>query len=109
MNQSDLREILSQNIKTKRKIYSLTQEKLAEETGLSAQTINDIEGCRTWVSDKTLIKLSEVLHTTPAELLINTTIENKEMDILQLKSKMQESIHHTIDDIFNAFIERNNI
>lgn len=52
MNQIELREILSFNIKQKRKLYSLTQEKLAELTGLSAQTINDIEGCRTWVSDK---------------------------------------------------------
>ncbi len=72
MNQKELRENLSLNIKCRRKIYSLTQEKLAEEAGLSAQTINDIEGCRTWVSDKTLVKLSEVLHTTPAELLLTT-------------------------------------
>ena len=103
MNQTDLREILSQNIKARRKIYSLTQEKLAEETGLSAQTINDIEGCRTWVSDKTLIKLAEVLHTTPAELLHQSSLETEELDILQLKSKLQESVRNTINQLFESY------
>ena len=55
MNQTELRENLSFNIKQRRKLCGFTQEKLAEETELSAQTINDIEGCRTWVSDKTLV------------------------------------------------------
>ena len=45
MNQIELRETLSFNIKQKRKLYSLTKEKLAELTELSAQTIKDIEGC----------------------------------------------------------------
>ena len=98
----DLRKTLSKNIKDKRKSLMLTQEKLAEETGLSAQTINDIEGCRTWVSDKTLVKLSKVLHTTPAELLLSNNSENsKELDLLQLKIKIQNSIHDAIEDAFN--------
>ena len=102
MNQLDLREILSQNIKERRKIYSLTQEKLAEETGLSAQTINDIEGCRTWVSDKTLIKLAEVLHTTPAALLHKHSADKEGMDILLFKTKMQDSVRKTIEEIFDS-------
>lgn len=101
MNSMDLRKTLSKNIKDKRKSLMLTQEKLAEETGLSAQTINDIEGCRTWVSDKTLVKLSKVLHTTPAELLLNNSSEkSKELDLLQFKIKIQNSIHDAIEDAF---------
>ena len=38
MTQIELREILSSNIKFYRKRLFLTQEKLAEKTGLSAQT-----------------------------------------------------------------------
>lgn len=105
MTQNELREVLSQNIKQKRKKLLITQEKLAELTELSAQTINDIEGCRTWVSDKTLIKISEVLQTTPAELLIP---QNNEQDSLlknftNLKSELKKVINSQIDDVFKTF------
>ena len=47
-----------------------TQEKLAEIAKLSTQTVNDIEGCRMWVSDKTITKLAKVLHVDVYQLLI---------------------------------------
>ncbi|MEE1213253.1 MAG: helix-turn-helix transcriptional regulator [Treponema sp.] len=101
MNQNELREILSFNIKQKRKLYSLTQEKLAELTGLSAQTINDIEGCRTWVSDKTLVKIAEILHSSPSELLYQTDEEQKnKIDLIQLKNKLQEAVVKSISESF---------
>jgi len=65
-----IREILSYNLKIERKKLGLTQEKLAEIAELSAQTINDIEGCRMWVSDKTITKLARVLHVEVYQLLI---------------------------------------
>lgn len=103
MDYIELRKILSKNIKDRRKLLSLTQEKLAEAADLSPQTINDIEGCRTWVSDKTLLKLSEVLHTSPAELLLQPYSEKEGMDILQFKSFIQTSLQQTIDDAFAKF------
>ena len=68
-----LRKILSLNIKKQRKILGLTQEKLAEATNLSSQTINDIEGCRMWVSDKTILKLAKVLHVDAYRLFMPKT------------------------------------
>jgi transcriptional regulator with XRE-family HTH domain len=65
---NDLRRTLSLNIKKQRKILGLTQEKLAEATALSSQTINDIEGCRMWVSDKTILKLAKILHIDAYQL-----------------------------------------
>lgn len=101
MNQTELRETLSFNIKQKRKLYSLTQEKLAELTGLSTQTINDIEGCRTWVSDKTLVRIAEILHSTPSELLHQKSEEsNNNLDLVQFKSKLQEAVAKTITESF---------
>jgi transcriptional regulator with XRE-family HTH domain len=44
-------------------ILGITQEKLAEKAEISINMINDIEGCRTWVSDKTLARLSAALQT----------------------------------------------
>jgi transcriptional regulator with XRE-family HTH domain len=70
MESEKLREILSCNIKKERKKLGLTQEKLAEIADLSSQTINDIEGCRMWVSDKTITKLAGVLHVEAYQLLM---------------------------------------
>ena len=70
MEAGKLREILSFNIKRERKRLGLTQEKLAEYAELSAQTINDIEGCRMWVSDKTITKLAGILRVEVYQLLL---------------------------------------
>jgi len=70
METGKLRETLSHNLKVERKKLGFTQEKLAEIAELSAQTINDIEGCRMWVSDKTICKLARVLHIEAYQLLI---------------------------------------
>ena len=70
-----VRKRLSANIKAGRERLGYTQEKFAEITDLSTQTISDIEGCRTWVSDKTLSKLAEVLKVDISQLLAPVTEE----------------------------------
>lgn len=102
MEQIELRKVLAANIKMKRKLYGLTQEKLAEVTELSPQTINDIEGCRSWVSDKSLIKIAEALHTTPAELLITENDAKNVADMLSIKLKLKESISDAIETFFST-------
>jgi transcriptional regulator with XRE-family HTH domain len=62
--------ILSENIKKYRKNYGYSQERLAEKTGLSAQTINDIEGGRRWVSAKTITRLAKAFNIAEYMLLI---------------------------------------
>ena len=57
----NLRKVLSANIKKHREQLGFTQEKLAETAGISAHMVNDIEGCRTWISDKTLVNLAAAL------------------------------------------------
>jgi hypothetical protein len=47
----------------------LRPEQPAEITDISDQTINDIEGCRTWVSDKTIVKIAR---NTPCPCRCNT-------------------------------------
>lgn len=106
MTQNELRKHLSKNIKRYRKRLFLTQEKLAEQAGLSAQTINDIEGCRTWVSDKSLIKIADSLRTTPAELLLPPPTTNEletaadSMEIKRMQSELTAAINAQIQDFF---------
>jgi len=87
-----LRKSLSSNIKKYRKILDLSQEKLAEATGLSFQTINDIEGCRMWVSDKTITKLAHVLQVEAYQLLIPENSASHEKDLLTLEEKVIKAI-----------------
>jgi len=100
MELEKLREILSFNIKKERKKLGLTQEKLAEIADLSSQTINDIEGCRMWVSDKTMSKLARVLHVEAHQLLVAaspnellaTGINNKEKILFDLEDRIIRNI-----------------
>ena len=84
----------------------LSQEKLAEHTGLSAQTIIDIEGCRTWVSENTLVKLSNVLKTEIFQLLTPVMGENSEnRELLPLKiEKLRETMKADIDKRLDQFL-----
>ncbi len=107
MTQNELRKTLSENIKIYRKRLSLTQEKLAEKADLSAQTINDIEGCRTWVSDKSLIKIAEILHTTPSLLLSpkqeSSSKNINQIDIMKIKSELSAAIDAQIQEVFAPY------
>jgi len=66
----NLRKILAVNIKKQREKLGITQESLAEKAEISAAMMNDIEGCRTWISDKTLKNLSSALKIDTYRLFI---------------------------------------
>jgi len=65
-----IRKILAENIKKYRKNFGYSLEILAEKAGLSTQTLNDIEGCRRWLSAATITKLAMALHIAEYQLLI---------------------------------------
>ena len=107
----EIRVILAKNVKEHRKKQGVSQEKLAEITGLSVQTINDIEGCRKWVSDKTITKLSSAFHLECYQLLIPHFISHNEGEItptqnlLTLKEKMHKGADELIETQFTEFIK----
>jgi transcriptional regulator with XRE-family HTH domain len=74
---AQIKELLSLNIKVLRKKLGFSQEKLAEDAALSSQTISDIEGCRTWVSDKTLERLAKVLNVDVFQLFMRQMRKKK--------------------------------
>jgi len=107
----EIREILSRNVKEQRKRLGLTLEKLAELTGLAVQTINDIEGGRRWLSDKTITKLSAALNIESYQLLIadffsqNKGNENLTQQLLELKKNIQKNIDSQIEAQFNTLFK----
>ncbi|MDR0758737.1 MAG: helix-turn-helix domain-containing protein [Treponema sp.] len=102
------RKLLAANIKTKRSELGLTQEKLAELVNVSYQMIHDIEGCRTWVSDRTLQNLSEALEVDIYELLCppaagRTTDQTGEFSphlVERLHKTMKSDIDRRLDEFF---------
>jgi transcriptional regulator with XRE-family HTH domain len=76
--QVNLRKTLSKNIKNHRELLGLTQEKLAEKAKISSNMLRDIEGCRTWVSDSTLINIAAALETDIYRLLMPENLNESE-------------------------------
>jgi transcriptional regulator with XRE-family HTH domain len=113
---NDLRRTLSLNIKKQRKILGLTQEKLAEAANLSSQTINDIEGCRMWVSDNTILKLAKVLHMDAYQLfepatVIRTPISNAvntDEFILELEGRIIKFVKQQFEEAKDALYQSTN-
>ena len=101
------KELLALNVKMLRKKKGFTQEKLAEAAGLSAQTISDIEGCRTWVSENTLEKLSKILNVDVFQLFLPPAeSEGGDLDsllynrLLKLKAAMKADIDKRFDQFY---------
>ena len=79
-----IREIFAQNIKKLREDLGLTQENLAEMTDLSVQTINTIEGCRMWISDKSVTRLAKALNVEIFQLFMPHQINYCELEHEQI-------------------------
>jgi len=114
-NSLEICNILSRNLKEQRKRSGYSQEKLAEITGLSVQTINDIEGCRKWVSAKTISKLSTALQIECFQLLVpEATNQNKKnvnptkymLELMKkLKKNINSQINSEIEEQFTEFLK----
>jgi len=85
-----LRKILSANIKKHREQLGLTQEKLAETAVISANMLNDIEGCRTWISDKTLVKLAAALKVETYRLFLPLTLSDADIEKTAISDLAQD-------------------
>ena len=98
-----LRSFLSANIKARREALNISQERLAELADVSVQTIKRIEGRRTWVSDKMLQNLAEVLGVAAFQLLVPSSNE-KTTENYGLISGILKNLKQNIqDDINNRF------
>jgi transcriptional regulator with XRE-family HTH domain len=101
------KELLALNIKMLRKKWGFSQEKLAEATSLSAQSISDIEGCRTWVSDKTLEKLAKALNADIFQFFMPPDGDNENNSetflynrLMKLRTEMKLDIDNRLDQFY---------
>jgi len=98
-----LRMVFSRNVKNYRTLLRYSQEKLAEISGLSVQTIKDIEGCRRWVSDNSLTKLAKALKIAEFHLLLPEkymTEQKYQPSALKTLTNLKKSIKIYMDTQF---------
>jgi transcriptional regulator with XRE-family HTH domain len=100
-------------MKTRRKILGVSQEKLGELVDVSTQTINDIECCRSWVSDRTISKIAEALGVEVFQLFVPdknmiediATLPTALMQLRQeIKTDLGAYIGSCIDSRFSRFL-----
>ncbi|MCL2180229.1 MAG: helix-turn-helix transcriptional regulator [Treponema sp.] len=101
------KELLAINIKALRKKKGISQEELAEIINLSSQSISDIEGRRTWVSDKTLEGLAKAFDVDIFQLFVPTIEGNDSNQTLvlydqlqKLRADIKEDIDKRLDQFF---------
>jgi len=97
--------IFARNVKEYRAALHYSQEKLAEKTGLSVQTIKDIEACRRWISDNSLTKLSQALKISEFQLLLpekQDTAQYHQKTRIKSLIALKEKIKTYMDDQFEA-------
>ena len=80
---TNIRQILAENIKEKRKKKGLTQEKLAEKAGLSLQYLAMLELAHKFPSGEMLERLANALDIETYELLAIAPSANNELEILR--------------------------
>ena len=106
MTGHEVLETFSTNIKTFRKEKSWTQERLAEEAGLSVQAINFFEGKRRWPGENSLSKIAEALGVEVYQLfipqektpiIIEETPENE-----KIRSQITEEV---VDEVKRAVLK----
>lgn len=109
MTENELNETLSQNIKKYRK-GKFTQEQLAEEIGVSAQNINDIEGKRRWPREATLVKIANALCVEVYQLFIPENIKNIEIDETdenkQIRAQLQSQLVKDFRKSMNKMLDK---
>ena len=109
MKPNDLRKILSTNIKKHRELLGLSQEKLSEMAEISSNMVRDIEGCRTWVSDKTIINIAHALKTDIYRLFIPETIQEDEnyrtvlLDLTKTVEKLKADFNINLENVLKLW------
>ena len=95
MNEADLRDLLSKNIKRFRQRKGWSQAKLAEKMEISTNYLSDIETKRGWVSPFSLVKLANALEIEVFELL-------KPQEITP--SDVKKTINKCLDDFSTSLL-----
>ena len=106
MEETELRRVLSCNIKYYRSLRGWSQVKLAEKMGMSTNFLADIETGKSWVSSLTLIKLANCFGIEVYELFKpeNTPTDEKEEAMLCFIHDLSVTFEHSLGQISKKYL-----
>ena len=106
MEEANLRNILSSNIKHYRGLRDWSQVKLAEKIGISTNFLADIETGKSWVSSLTLVKLANCFEIEVFELFLpeNTPNDKIKRVIKRLVRDISVKIDYSLDEISKKYL-----
>lgn len=106
MNGKELQQRLSANLKELRK-GKFTQETLAEAAGLSPQMINNIEGCRRWPSEDTLVKIAGALKIDVQQLFTPSFKESEQAYALYgaISEKVIGDVRKSLNELLDGMVK----
>jgi transcriptional regulator with XRE-family HTH domain len=101
MEETELRRILSANIKHYRSIRRWSQMVLAEQMGISTNFLADIETGKSWVSSSTLTKLANIFEVEVYELFKpkKTSKDETKEAIKSIVNDISVTIEHSLKQI----------
>ena len=90
-----------------RKRMGMTQAEVAEAAGLSDRTYADIERGSVNMRTETLLKICEVLHITPDEILTeeNTALSTKEEEIFERLNACNPKDKETALNLLSVYLK----
>lgn len=93
-----------------RKKLNLTQDKVAELTGLTTQTISSAEHGTKALRPENIVKLCQVLKVTPNDLLLNSTAEVlKDISpvmLSELSSQQRQYLEETVRILIKGMLQK---
>jgi transcriptional regulator with XRE-family HTH domain len=97
---TSIRELLSFNIKKRRQILGVSQEKVAERVGTSAQYIGQIEKNKKFPSPEMLERIAEALEVDSPQLF---SMETYSQDAIQL---FRENLKIDLEKAVDSYIDK---
>ena len=101
MEESELRQVLSANIKHYRGLRRWSQVVLAEQIGISTNFLADIETGKSWISSLTLTKLANIFEIEVYELFMpkKTPKDETKEAIKSIVNDISVTIEHSLKQI----------
>ena len=107
MEETELRHVLSTNIKHYRGLRRWSQVVLAEKMGISTNFLADIETGKSWVSSSTLVKLANIFNIEVYELFKpkNTPKDETKETIKSMMNDISVTIEHSLKQITIKYLD----
>jgi transcriptional regulator with XRE-family HTH domain len=106
-DETELRRLLSANIKRYRGLRNWSQVKLAEKIDISVNFLADIETGKSWISSQTLAKLANIFEIEAWELFKSDKGANDEVKTLmrQFVRDFSVTLEQSLDAFSRNFLE----